>query len=149
MNKKMKGKSEQRQQWWKSKKREQCWKKTNWKNKGTEQKQRMKVFCRFLLCFDVKREKDLNSFKNNGKYDGCFRTRIVFSKKKREQKHNSKDSFSIISIKKTTFFTLGYIKKKDVKKKETDFTRRIKKKGESNKVRNHFSRDRKTKHGKN
>ena len=53
---------------------------------GTEQKQKMKVFCLFFLCFEVKREKDLNSFKNNGKYNGCFaHTKCLFKKKKNKR----------------------------------------------------------------
>ena len=45
-------------------------------------------FCRFFLCFDVKREKDLNSFKNIGKYNGCFfaHTLSIQNKKKKNKR---------------------------------------------------------------
>ena len=74
----MKGKSEQRQQ------REKCWKKKSIK-KVTGQKQKMNVFCLIFLRFEVKREKDSNSFKNNGKYHGFFRAHIVLKKKKNKR----------------------------------------------------------------
>ena len=45
----------------------------------------MKVFCRFFLCFEVKREKDSNSFKNNGKYNGFFTHKLSFQKKKNKR----------------------------------------------------------------
>ena len=88
--------------------------KKNWtktKNEG--------FFCLFFLCFEVKREKDSNSFKNNGKYNGFFRAHIVFSKKKTNKRTETeyKRQFTIISIKKTTFFILGYIKKRTIKKR--------------------------------
>ena len=88
------------------------------RTKGLNKNKKMKVFCLFFLCFEVKREKDLNSFKNNGKYNGFFRVHIVFSKKKREQKHNSKDSFSIISIKKQLFCSWIHHKKRTANKEK-------------------------------
>ena len=82
------------------------------------------------------------------KNSGFFRTHIVFSKKKtREQKHNSKDSFSIISIKKQLLLFLD-TSKRTVKKRETDLKRRIKK-GELHKnEKPFFLETEKTKHGK-
>ena len=51
---------------------------------------------------------------------------LSFQKKKKNKRTEYKRQFTIISIKKTTFFILGYIKKRTIKK-ETEFTRRIKK----------------------
>ena len=56
-----------------------------------------------------------------------FAHTMSFQKKTREQKHNSKDSFSIISIKNIFFYFWIHHKKRTAKKRETDLKRRIKK----------------------
>ena len=111
MNKKMKGKSEQRQRDESEEKGKML--KKNQSKKGLEKTKNEGFFCLFFLCFEVKREKDSNSFKNIEKNNGFFRAHIVFPKKKKENRNRvQKKVFPSFPSNKQLFKFLGTSKKR-------------------------------------